>query len=73
MSRYFKLLPSPSPLKLHFGKAETTSLKPIPFREGVIFTVKSINPPPTRTMVEIIRENPDLRLVKERAFSLIYC
>ncbi|VUZ45955.1 unnamed protein product [Hymenolepis diminuta] len=51
---------------LHFGKAETTSLKPIPFREGVIFTVKSINPPPTRTMMEIVRENPDLSTTYEK-------
>ncbi|VDM31293.1 unnamed protein product [Hydatigera taeniaeformis] len=46
--------------RLHFGKAETTSLRPIPFRGGVIYSVSSVNPPPTKTMMEIIRGNPEL-------------
>ncbi|VDO14599.1 unnamed protein product [Rodentolepis nana] len=45
---------------LHFGKAETINLKPIAFRGGVIFSVKSTNSPPTKTMLEVIRENQQL-------------
>ncbi|KAM7541397.1 hypothetical protein Aperf_G00000029440 [Anoplocephala perfoliata] len=47
--------------RLHFGKAETTSLRPIPFRGGVIYPVNSVNPAPTKTMMEIIKESSQLR------------
>ncbi|KAL5971640.1 Transforming growth factor-beta-induced protein ig-h3 [Taenia solium] len=46
--------------RLHFGKAETTGLRPIPFRGGVIYPVSSVNPPPTKTVMETIRDNPEL-------------
>ncbi|EUB63684.1 Transforming growth factor-beta-induced protein ig-h3 [Echinococcus granulosus] len=46
--------------RLHFGKAETTGLKPIPFRGGVIYPVSSVNPPPIKTMMEIIRDDREL-------------
>lgn len=51
---------------LHFGKAETTGLKPITFRGGVIFSVKSTNPPPTKTLMEVIRENSELSTTYEK-------
>nr|AHH45016.1 fasciclin-3 [Taenia solium] len=46
--------------RLHFGKAETTGLRPIPFRGGVIYPLSSVNPPPTKTVMETIRDNPEL-------------
>ncbi|KAL5111793.1 Transforming growth factor-beta-induced protein ig-h3 [Taenia crassiceps] len=46
--------------RLHFGKAETTGLRPIPFKGGVIYPVSSVNPPPTKTVMETIRDNPEL-------------
>nr|CDS32016.1 gynecophoral canal protein [Hymenolepis microstoma] len=51
---------------LHFGKAETIGLKPIAFRGGVIFSVKSTNPPPTKTLMEIIREDSVLSTTYEK-------
>lgn len=51
---------------LHFGKAETIGLKPISFRGGVIFPVKSTNPPLTKTLMDVIRENPELSTTYEK-------
>ncbi|VDD74276.1 unnamed protein product [Mesocestoides corti] len=59
-------IPTREGSKLHFGKAETTGTRPIPFRGGVIYPVSSLNPPPTQTMIEVIRSNPDLRSTFEK-------
>ncbi|BHF60286.1 hypothetical protein SprV_0100325000 [Sparganum proliferum] len=51
--------------KLHFGKATTTGMKPIEFRDGIIYPVKSINPPPTERVMDMIAKDPDLKTTYE--------
>lgn len=51
--------------KLHFGKATTTGTKPIEFRDGVIYPVKSVNPPPTERVMDMISKDRDLKTTYE--------
>ncbi|VDN11494.1 unnamed protein product [Dibothriocephalus latus] len=50
---------------MHFGKATTTGTKPIEFRDGVIYPAKSINPPPTERVMDMIANDPDLKTTYE--------
>ncbi|TPP66957.1 Gynecophoral canal protein [Fasciola gigantica] len=45
--------------KLSFNGAKTTNLKPLKFRNGLIYSVESVNYPPEKTMLELIREEPN--------------
>ncbi|VDP70159.1 unnamed protein product [Echinostoma caproni] len=45
--------------KLSFNGATTTSLKPLKFRNGLIYPVESVNQPPEKSMMQLIRDEPN--------------